>query len=275
MRSFVPPVAVALVLGLGGWGLLLDAARPLPQAELWTALQLASLAGGALGALALGPRLGVRAAAGALALMALLAWRVSYFPIMVFSGHVASIAEWLELLVGLPVVVYPVFLLCVLALHTVAGAGAAFLVRPPSRLAYAVVVPAFAVATAVSFSNATDLALLPDRARQLAAPVPPAVGERANPYLPVLGSPAYAPHVNLMLLAAGLTYETIPPSPWATTVKAVLEDQFNRKPVASTQDRVVEHYLAYHAAHSRVGCRGFSACPVEPAAAPAVASEPP
>ena len=76
-----------------------------------------------------------------------------------------------------------------------------------------------------------------------------------------LGSPAYRPHVNVMLLAAGLTYETIPPSPWARTVMAVLEHAFNANPVASTQDRVVEHYLAYHSAHDRIGCRDLAECP--------------
>ena len=50
----------------------------------------------------------------------------------------------------------------------------------------------------------------------------------------------------------------------------MLEHAFGENPVASTQDRVVEHYLAYHAAHSRIGCRDLVQCPVDPA--PDVAS---
>jgi len=261
VRSAISPAAAALGLGLGAWGAWLDRAQPLPQAGLWTALQLASLCGALLGALLWRRRFETPAAILSLAFALLVGWRVSYFPIMVFSGHVASIAEWLELAVGLPVLVYPVFLVAVATLHTVAGLGVAFLLRPPHPLVYAVLVPAFAVATTVSFSNAHDFALLPDRAWRLTAPVPPAVEPRANPYLAALGSPVYRPHLNVMLLAAGLTYETIPPSPWAQTVMAVLEHAFNENPVASTQDRVVEHYLAYHSAHDRIGCRALAECP--------------
>lgn len=261
MRSPVPLAAAALAVGLGAWGLWLDRAQPLSQLGLWLALQLASLCGVVLGALLWRRHFGTPAAILGLAFALLLGWRISYFPIMVFSGHLASIAEWLELAAGLPVLVYPVFLVAVATLHTVAGLGVAFLLRPPHKGVYAVLVPAFAVATAVSFSNARDLAPLPDRAWRLTAPVPPAVAARANPYLAALGSPAYCPHVNVMLLAAGLTYETIPPSPWARTVMAVLEQAFNENPVASTQDRVMEHYLAYHSAHARIGCRDLAECP--------------
>ena len=267
MRSPLPLAAAALVVGLGAWGAWLDRAQPLPQLGLWSALQLGSLCGAVLGALLWRRRFATPAAILGLAFALLLGWRISYFPIMVFSGHLASIAEWLEIAVGLPVLVYPVFLVAVATLHAVAGLGVALLLRPPHRLVYAVLVPAFAVATAVSFSSARDLAALPDRAWRLEAPVPPAVEPVANPYLAALGSPAYRPHVNVMLLAAGLTYETIPPSPWARTVMAVLEHAFGQNPVASTQDRVVEHYLAYHSAHHRIGCRDPADCPV--AGAPA------
>ena len=257
-----PLAAAALALGLGAWGLWLDRAQPLPQLALWMALQLASLCGAVLGASFWRRRFETPAVILGLAFALLLGWRVSYFPIMVFSGHVASIAEWLELAVGSPVLVYPVFLVTVATLHAVAALGVAFLLRPPHKAVYAALVPAFAVATAVSFSNTDDFSPLPDRAWRLEAPVPPAVAPRANPYLPALGDPAYSAHVNVMLLAAGVTYETIPPSPWARTVMAVLEHAFDENPVASTQDRVVEHYLAYHSAHDRIGCREFASCPL-------------
>ena len=260
----VPPAAAALGVVLGAWGVWLDRTWPLSQAGLWGALHVASLGGVAIGALAASRAFRSAGSRVALAVAALLAWRVSYFPIMVFSGHVASIAEWIEKGIGAPAVVYPVFLLNAAALHAVAGVGVAWLLRPPpalGRLATAALVPAFAVATAVSFSQASDFALLPDRARQLAEPAPPLEPGRANPYLPRLGEAGHAPHVNVMLIAAGLTYETIPDAPWARGVRDVLEHSFNANPVASTHDRVVEHYLAYHAAHSRLPCRDAAACP--------------
>ncbi len=269
MERLVPLAGAALGVGLGAWGIWLDRTQPLSQAGLWSALHVASLGGVALGlgawALASGRGSSSPAQRIGLAVAALLAWRVSYFPIMVFSGHVASIAEWVALGVGAPVVVYSVFLLSVVALHAVAGLGVALLLRPPVPLFRAALVPAFAVATVVSFSKAEDLALLPDRAWSLARPVPPVVAGSANPYLPALGSSEISPHVNVMLLAAGVTYATIPDAPWARAVRSVLEHDFNRNPVASTQARVVEHYLAYHASHSRIGCRASADCPMPPA----------
>ncbi len=263
MARILALAAAVLAAVLFAWGLWLDAARPLHQFSLWAALHVASLGGAALGSAVWRGRFETPGAQLALSAALLFGWRISYFPIMVFSGHVASIGEWLALAAGLPVLVYPLFLVVVATLHAVAGLGVAFLLRPPHPALRAALVPAFAVALAVSFSSAEDLAPLPDRAWRLDAPVPPPVEARANPYLAALGSPDYRPHVNVMLLAAGLTYETIPESPWARTVKAVLEHDFRRNPVASTHDRVVEHYLAYHSAHDRVGCRDLADCPVE------------
>ena len=42
--------------------------------------------------------------------------------------------------------------------------------------------------------------------------------------------------------------------------KGVLEGLFEAKPVASTRDRVEEHYLAYHSAHAFIGCRSVETC---------------
>ena len=66
---------------------------------------------------------------------------------------------------------------------------------------------------------------------------------------------------------AGLTYDTIPPSPWARGVRSVLEHDFRANPHGSTADRVREHYLAYHSAHGLVGCTGGPGCARPPAPA--------
>ncbi len=268
MRIALAALVLAALLGTAG--VLGDRAETLPQPLLWLALQIASLGGAALGASLLSQRFADRR--WLLVLAVFVGWRLAYFPIMVFSGHVASIAEWLELRAALPVAIWPVFLLSVAAIHGVAALGAGWLVRPPHRLFRLALVPAFAVATAVSFSSGEDLHPVPDRALALGAPIPATREARWNPYLPVLGSDDYAAHVNVMLLAAGLTYETIPESPWARTVKAVLEGLFHENPVASTHDRVVEHYLAYHAAQRMVGCRDLALCPAEPMAVPPAAA---
>ena len=222
---------------------------------------MASLGGAALGLLVTWrePR--------ALRLIAtLVAWRLAYFPIMVFSGHVASIVEWSCLGVGLPVVVYPAFLLNVATMHAASAVAAGVIVRPPWPWLRWAIAPAFIVATLVSFMKPVDFHPLPDRMATLDAPVPAPRADQGNPYFDALVAPGYFPTQRVMLLAAGVTYTTIPASPWATTVKAVLEGDFAANPHGATADRVAEHYLAYQAAHPFLGCRDFSECPLPDAA---------
>ncbi len=257
--------SLALVGGLASWGARIDATLPLQQLSLFTGLQAASLLGAALGAFAFRLHLRGRGRSGARLWLqvpvTLLAWRVCYFPIMVFSGHLASIGEWLLIRLGAPVVIYPVFLVSVAGLHAVAASAALGLVDPPLRGFRALVSPGFLVALAVSFNQWRDLTLLPDRNVSLEGPVPLMHGELGNPYLQALWAPGYLPNQRVLLLAAGLTCEAIPPSPWATTVKAVLEGLFLERPFGATQDRVLEHYLAYHSAQLQIGCRALDDCP--------------
>ena len=105
--------------------------------------------------------------------------------------------------------------------------------------------------------------------------LPAPVAPHRNPYLPELFAPGYASHQRVMLLAAGLTYETIPPTPWARTVMSVLEALFGETPHGSTADRVLEHYRAYASAHPLIGCRSFETCPVTVSPAPGAALEAP
>jgi hypothetical protein len=267
-RLALAALAAALGVALFLLGSSLDRA-PYAQRALWGAIQTASLGGAALGLLANGLlvyRSALQRALGAL--LALAVWRLVYFPLMVFSGHVASVGEWVLASLGLPIFVFGVFLLVIGALHAGVGAAAGQLLAPFHRGVYVALPLAFALACAVSFSKASDLTLLPDRFSSLDAPVPPPVEPGRNPYLPRLLGPGYAPHQRVMLLAAGLTYETIPPSPWGRTVKAVLEVLFEENRHASTADRVKEHYLAYASAHPLIGCARFEDCAVEVGEAP-------
>jgi hypothetical protein len=259
-------LAAALAVGLFGWGVAIDRIA-YSQIQLWTAVQLASLGGAALAAAFHLPSLPPLRQT-LLVILALLVWRITYFPLMVFSGHVASIAEWVQAFAGLPIVVYGVFLVSIAALHTLVGFATAQLVAPFHPLVYAALAPVFLMAIAVSFSKPADLHPLPDRFFDLAVEAPPPVAPRENPYFPRLVGPGYLPHQRVVLLAAGLTYETIPPSPWGRTVKSVLEVLFNGNPHGSTADRVREHYLSYASAHPLIGRRSFAELPPLPLAAP-------
>jgi hypothetical protein len=238
--------------------------RPLSQPALFAALQVASLGGAALGLAALwqradGPRRRVL-----FAVSTLLAWRVSYFPIMVFSGHLASIAEWLLASFLLPLLVYPVYLLAAAILHGAAAAAAVVLVDPPVRWLRWLAVPPFAVAVLISFNSWSDLHPLPDTNVHLERHLEHPHAPEGNPYLPALDQPGYTVNQRLMLVAAGLTYDTIPNAPWATAVKSALEELFRQHPHASTTERLCEHYLAYHSAQAWLGCRRLADCPLPP-----------
>lgn len=264
-----------LILGavLVAWGMLLDRSTPLAQGPLFAALQLASLGGTGLGVLAGLSRMRGPRERLALGFGALVGWRLAYFPVMVFSGHLASIGEWVLLGLGAPVVVYPAFLLVVATIHLAAAAAVGFLIAPPRLLGVVrpalVRVPllaAFAVALLVSFNSLEDLHPLPDRYVALDAAPPPLRAGTGNPYLTALTAPGYLPNQRVVLLAAGLTYDTIPPSPWARAVRSVLEHDFRANPHGGAADRVREHYLSYHSAHALIGCRGGLGCGSAPPA---------
>ena len=265
-------LALAFFLFLFFHGLSIDRAA-YSQRVLWRAVHLASLGGVLLGLLA--NWLLVFDATWQRLLMlplALLIWRVTYFPLMVFAGHVVSISEWLHAFVGLPIWIYGVFLLVIALLHTAVSFLFGQLLAPIHPIVYVALPLVFLLASAVSFAKPEDLRWSPDRFATLDDPVPPPVAPGRNPYFPRLLGPGYLPHQRIVLLAAGLTYETIPPSPWGRTVKSVLEVLFDAQPHASAATRIRDHYLSYASAHPLIGCRSFAECPVAIAPAPATAS---
>jgi len=249
VKQFADVVVLAITLLV--CGVLLDRGPSLDQALLFGSVQVASLGGVAIATrrfLEERPR----AVQARLIFGALLAWRLAYFPIMVFSGHVASIGEWIQIGIGLPPLVYPVFLVSAAVLHGLVITAAAAAVLQPRILPKAVIVGGFVFASLISFSGLADLTLLPDSTVTISEEIPPLVEGRENPYLPALSAPGYAPNQRLMLVAAGLTYETIPDAPWARAVRSALEESFRANPIATTRDRVLEHYLAYHTAQPRL-----------------------
>ena len=229
--------ALTVVLLLGVW---LDHQTSPTQPLMWTLFTVAGLLGVILG----------RGGGVWAWVVAALVWRLSVFPILVFSGFIASVVEWGLWWVGLPVVVYPAFLVSVAGLHM--AATAAIPVVLERRRLLVVALPLLLNATLVSFTSVEDLTLLPDRPWSAPRPVPPPAEPDANPYLPLLSTARTIPQ-NTLLLCAGMTYGLIPPSPWASAVQGTLEGLTVANPDASSGDRITEHHLAYLAAHSRIG----------------------
>ena len=193
-----------------------------------------------------------------MAIAALIAWRVSYFPIMVFAGWIATLGEQLQVLVfknSTSTIIYPVFLLAMYAMHslTVWAAGAVITLRHKKFLV--LTLPAFAIAVMVSFSTASDFKILPDYQTNLDQPLPTIKTPKANPYLTALSDEAYTIPQRVFIFSAGSIYALIPHSPWSKAVKGTIEEAFRMQPHSTTTNRILEHYLAYHAAHNRIHCR--------------------
>jgi len=262
-----------LALGLVIVGSLLDRDPYLTQPRLYVAIHLAGFVGIGLAGAAVWPHLPTPAARIGFFPLAFLVWRVAYFPLMVFSGHAAAIGEWSLAAVGLhPRWIYPTFLLTLAAGNGLGVALSAGLLvgknrkipLPESRagrlwrraVVAPIVLPALLFAGLLSFTTPGDLRLLPDTRWQGPVLVPVIAAPRANPYRAALREPGYTLPQRALLLAAASTYATIPNSPWSTAVKGTLEAEFEADPYGGTSARIREHYLAYLAAHSKIGALG-------------------
>jgi len=232
---------VLLVMG----GLRLDQAESLAPACL--ALWIHAAAGiGAL--LFIGTRDPARWRTASVA--AYCGWRISFFPVLVLSGHTAAICEWGLWQLELTRWVYPTLLLCMAAGISIAP-----------RLVYAVfesrskrrrmgwlltLVPALLI----SFTGPDDLHLLPDRTPWTNPPVPVAQLPERNVYRHALQDGTVRILQRPLLVAAATTYRTIPDSPWAARVQGTLEAAFTARKIGSSTHRVEEHFQAFCAAQS-------------------------
>lgn len=242
-------IVTAVLAGIGLW---LDAAETLEQAAIFAAFQAASLAGAVLAAVWLAARVnhwGLRLLIG---LCAFVVWRMAYFPVMVFAGWIATLVDWAVLAAGLPSIIYPSFLLAMGAMHWGAVMVGGVMVLQKKWLWAPFLVAAFVIAVMVSLTAAEDLTLLPDDSVAIAEPVPAVTAPCGNPYFEVLDRPDYGWPERVLIFASGVMYDLIPPTPWATAVKSVLEHAFRDQPKASSAERVREHYLAFRAAHGRI-----------------------
>lgn len=249
----MPFAAALLFTALFAVGDTIDRSGSLSQGLLFGSNYLASLGGAGLGAAWILRRADSPGWSLAAALAILIGWRVAYFPIMVFSGQVASVGEWAQRSIGMTAWVYPLLLIGASSLH----AGVAILAGTAvlrsawiPRLAAGV---GLALATVVSFTQPADLTLQPDHTWEIVDNVPEVVAGESNPYLPAVSAAGYGLNQRVMLMAAGMTYETIPDAPWARGVRSALEGSFRDNPFGSTHDRILEHYMAYHSAHALIG----------------------
>ncbi|MCA8913337.1 MAG: hypothetical protein KDB82_16685 [Planctomycetes bacterium] len=269
--------ALVLLFGVGavGRGLLLDQQTVLHQPDLFWSFVVLGLGGSLLG-WRFGMRHDPHVGRNALALFGvLLAWRLSYFPLMVISGWKASLVEWLTWHTFGVSIVYPTFLLVMFLQNLVIGAVASAAVAvpqsaqpsegrllwlrklihtPPRRLLWVVGAVALPVAFLTSFSWSEDYVPFADSPWSPSVQVPEIGEPSSNPYTEIfeqhgdeLGLPS-----RVLALNAAVTYPLVPESPWGAAIKGTLEAETRANPLASSTQRIREHYLAYLAAHPRL-----------------------
>ena len=271
-QRLLTALVILFAVGAVGRGLLLDGRPELHQPDLFWSFVVLGLGGSLLG-WRFGVRHDPRIGRNALALFgALLAWRFSYFPLMVISGWKASLVEWLTWNCFGVSVVYPTFLLVMFLQNLVIGAVASSAVAvpqsesprdgrllwlrklvhtPPRRLLWIAGAIALPVAFLTSFSWTEDYVLFADSPWSEAVAVPEISAPSSNPYTEIfekhgdeLGLPS-----RVLALNAAVTYPLVPESPWGAAIKGTLEAETRANPLASSTQRIREHYLAYLAAH--------------------------
>jgi len=262
-------VVALAALAAGFW---LDSRVALTQPMLFWSFLPFGLAGAALG-VTLRARLDRSPGRRALAAAAgLVAWRVSYFPLMVICGWQASVVEWVVHTLSGRSVIYPTFLLLIFAVNLAIGAIAAAAVtapaglvpsgrfqrvrhllhRPPRPLLWAVAALALPVAGMVSFSRASDFVLFGDAPWREPRPIPEIHDPETNPYAKIMREHDLAPAPWVLAMNAAVTYPLVPEGPWGSAMKGTLEALALERPLATSRDRLDEHYLAYLAAHRRL-----------------------
>jgi hypothetical protein len=218
---------------------------------LFVAFMASSLIGVSLGRVSRATPQPTSASGVAMLVCCYIGWRVSYFPIMVVAGTGAAFFEFTCVTLELTPWVYGPFLLCQFGLHAIVARLAVATVLTNRRGVWIASLIGLALASCMSFSKLVDVHPLPDRCWSLDAQLT-AHEPAGNPYLKAFDQNRHLLHQQLLLLAAGSTYDVIPHSPWSQAVQGTLEMQFKQNPNGSTVDRVKEHYFGYLAAHSRI-----------------------
>ena len=257
------PIQIMIIIGIG---LMIDGSRELTQPDLFWAFHIVSLMG-------IGTFLGFiwmthrswKIKIG-YCILSFFVWRITYFPHLVFAGFITTLVEASYTLItpktGL---IYPIFLISLWILHGMCLGLLNIIIHPistqrtwvakislPRWIIISLGLPALLVATLVSFSTPDDIHIFPDYPWHISKPLPPAGIPNKNPYLPKFEQAHRSVPSRVLLLCAGITYEFIPHSPWAYDVKGTLSELVQKRPYASTTERLEEHYLAYLVAHRRL-----------------------
>jgi len=199
-----------------------------------------------------------------LSLLALLLWRITYFPIMVLAGYLATLGESLTLTLFDISVVYPFLLLSVALMNAfslLVAATVLFLVfllfssspknnevinKWSSLSLISISAPLAVLAIGVSFTQPADWHAIPDTTYLDGKPLPAASLPEINPYSTALDKQGLSWQHKVLFKSAQITYDLIPNNTqWSQVVKGTLESEFVKTKVISTAFCTKVHLRAF------------------------------
>ncbi len=178
----------------------------------------------------------------------LLAFRIAYFPIVVFSATVSCYTELLLNTLGVdtPIKIFPE--LFVSAAVFFAMISYTLFWALTERLAVQVLIVILGLpAVLISFANQQDFTVLPDN-NWADLQLPMVSLPKANPYDAALKANNSLGQ-KVIGLSGYVLYDYIPNSPWAQAVQGTLEQAYLNHPEGNAHDQLTYHYAAFLAAH--------------------------
>jgi hypothetical protein len=245
------PLLLLMLLAVFGMSVEMN---PAAQAwQLFTGFHLAGLAAMACVSLWGLKKLPTKAKRYGFVILQLLAFRIAYFPIVVFSATVACYSELFlqHFPLDWPVKIFPVLFVSA-ALMFAAIAVVLFWALQGKAGFYALIVVLGIPALLISFADKQDLTFLPDNNWADIQPLPMVSQPQANPYLSGVTSTQISAGKKMIGLAGSVLYDFIPNAPWAQAVQGTLEQEFINHPDGNSHNQLTDHYAAFLAAHQAI-----------------------
>ena len=230
-----------------------------PEAQAWqlfTGFHLAALAAMACMSLWGLRKLPTKGKRYGFIILQLLAFRIAYFPIVVFSATAACYSELLlqYVSIDLPIKIFPALFVSAAVMYATI-AYVIFWALTGKAALYGLMFMLGIPALLISFANPQDLTFLPDNNWADIQPLPPVSLPQANPYLLGVTSTQSSIGQKMIGLAGRVLYEFIPKAPWSQAVQGTLEQEFINHPNGNSHDQLTYHYAAFLAAHQAIKSR--------------------
>lgn len=182
-----------------------------------------------------------------------LAFRIAYFPIVVFSATVSCYSEVVlsYFATDLPINVFPAMFMSAAIFFSMMNITIFWALNGKTAL-YAVIILMGMPAILISFADTNDLTVFPDNNVGDIEPLPKVTLPKENPYGLALTSTHNSLGQKMIGLAGQTLYDLIPNAPWSQLVQGTLEQAYLNHPDGNAHDQLRYHYGAFLAAHHQL-----------------------